>query len=251
MNFFKKDTGLLIRFDDIAENMNWDLMDKCEKLFSDYNIKPVIGVIPNNKDKDLLSFPYRKDFWDKVRSWQSKQWVIAIHGYNHLYDNVTNKKDFFRHGGNSEFFGHSLENQITKLQKSIEIFNKNRIKVRCFFAPNHTYDKNTFQALKSVGINEVIDGYGLIPYEYANIKFIPQLFYKPIFLPFGIQSTQIHLNTWGIEDFKNFENFIIKNSKKIIDYEYALSRLNNNIFYKILNYLTKNLLIIKRICSKS
>jgi len=59
------------------------------------------------------------------------------------------------------------------------------------------------------------------------------------------------LNTWGIEDFKNFENFIIKNSKKIIDYEYALSRLNNNIFYKILNYLTKNLLIIKRICSKS
>jgi len=251
MNFFKKNTGLLIRFDDIAENMNWNLMDKCEKLFSDYNIKPVLGVIPNNKDQDLLSFPHRKDFWDKVRIWQSKKWVIAIHGYNHLYDNVTNKKDFFRYGGNSEFFGHSLENQIDKLKKSIEIFNKNKIKVRCFFAPNHTYDKNTFQALKSVGINEVIDGYGLVPYEYANIKFIPQLFSKPILLPFGIQSTQIHLNTWSMEDFKNFENFIIKNSKKVIDYEYALSRLNNNIFYKILNYLTKNLLIIKRIYSKS
>ena len=246
MKFFKKNTGLLIRFDDVAENMNWNLMDKCEKLFLDYNIKPVIGVIPNNKDHELLSFPHRKNFWDKVRFWQSKNWIIAIHGYNHLYDKVTNKKDFFKHGGNSEFFGHSLEAQIDKLKKSIEIFSKNKIKVRCFFAPNHTYDKNTFLALKSVGINEVIDGYGLIPYEYANIKFIPQLFYKPIFLPFGIQSTQIHLNTWNIEDFNNFENFIKKNAKKIIDYEYALSRLSNNFTYKVLNFLTKNFLIIKR-----
>ena len=249
MNFIKNNTGLLIRFDDVAENMNWNLMDRCEKLFLDYNIKPVLGVIPNNKDQELLSFPYRKNFWDKVRFWQSKNWMIAIHGYNHLYDNVTNKKDFFKHGGNSEFFGHSLEDQINKLKKSIEIFNKNKIKVRCFFAPNHTYDKNTFRALKSVGISEVIDGYGLAPYEYANIKFIPQLFYKPIFLPFGIHSTQIHLNTWELKDFNVFEKFIVKNSKKIIDYDYALSKLNNSVAYKALNSLTKNFLMIKRIYS--
>ena len=42
--------GLLIRLDDIAENMNWDLMEKCEKLFLKYNIKPVLGIIPNNKE---------------------------------------------------------------------------------------------------------------------------------------------------------------------------------------------------------
>ena len=37
--------------------------------------------------------------------------------------------------------------------------------------------------------------------------FIPQLFYKEIFLPFSIQSTQIHLNNWDDDYFKNFENF--------------------------------------------
>jgi len=52
--------NILIRFDDIAENMNWQLMDKCEKLFAIYNIKTVLGVIPNNKDKELLSFPKKK-----------------------------------------------------------------------------------------------------------------------------------------------------------------------------------------------
>ena len=28
----KKNKGILIRFDDIAENMNWQLMDRCESL---------------------------------------------------------------------------------------------------------------------------------------------------------------------------------------------------------------------------
>ena len=47
---------ILIRFDDIAENMNWHLMNKCEALFDELNIKPVMGVIPNNKDSELLSY---------------------------------------------------------------------------------------------------------------------------------------------------------------------------------------------------
>ena len=46
---------ILIRFDDVAENMNWPLMNKCEVLFDKLNIKPVMGVIPNNEDKDLLT----------------------------------------------------------------------------------------------------------------------------------------------------------------------------------------------------
>ena len=39
-----------------------------------------------------------------------------MHGYNHLYDKETNKKDFFNYGGRSEFFGHSYEDQLSKIQ---------------------------------------------------------------------------------------------------------------------------------------
>ena len=53
-NYIKKNTGILIRLDDIAENMNWDLMNKSELLFEKYKIKPVLGVIPNNQDNELL-----------------------------------------------------------------------------------------------------------------------------------------------------------------------------------------------------
>ena len=252
MNIFKKNTGLLIRFDDIAPNMNWDLMDKCEKLFFDYQIKPVLGVIPNNEDKDLLSFPFKKNFWDKVREWQSNKWEIAIHGYNHKYTSETHKKDFFNYGGGSEFFGYSLENQKIKLKKSLEIFNKNKVDVRCFFAPNHTYDLNTFKALSAVGISQVLDGYGLLPHSKFGIKFIPQLFYKNFILPFGIQSTQIHLNTWSLEDFNKFEIFIKKNHKKIISYDYALSRKSDSFHNTIFRHFTEIILkFFRNLNSKS
>ena len=76
---------ILLRFDDIAENMNWHMMDKFENLLDKYDIKPVMGVIPYNQDKDLKAFPRRENFWKIVKRWQSKGWEISMHGFNHLY----------------------------------------------------------------------------------------------------------------------------------------------------------------------
>ena len=86
-----------------------------------------------------------------------------------------------------------------------------------------------------------------MPYHENDIKFIPQLFEKIILLPFGIQSTKLHLHTWKDIDYENFENFIKINSKKVISYDQALSKINNNYFYKILRYLISIVLRLKRI----
>ena len=249
-NYITENTGILIRLDDIAENMNWDLMKKSELLFEKYQIKPVLGVIPNNKDNDLLSYPKKNDFWEKVREWKNKGWEISMHGSTHVYDTNSKNKDYFGYGGGSEFCEHSLEIQMSKIKEGLKKFNEEKIRVRSFFAPNHTYDKNTFAALKNSGINEIIDGYGLMPYTENGIKFIPQLFYKVIALPFGIQSTQIHLNYWKQDDFDNFEKFIIRNSNKIITYDQAIKKINDNLFYKLINILTKKTVLIKRIIKK-
>ena len=32
-------------------------MDKCQDLLNHYNLKPVMGVIPNNQDSELLKYP--------------------------------------------------------------------------------------------------------------------------------------------------------------------------------------------------
>lgn len=191
--FISENTGIIIRIDDIAENMNWQLMEKCEELFDKYNIKPVLGVIPNNKDEELLNYPKKENFWELVRGWERKGWEISMHGYSHVYSQSTKKKDYFGYGGKSEFFGVELEKQILKIKNGLEKFDSEKIKIRTFYAPNHTYDLNTFKALKKCNIRNIVDGYGLMPYEKDGLSFIPQLFYKTLILPFGVQSTQIHL----------------------------------------------------------
>ena len=245
-----KNTGILIRLDDIAENMNWDLMEKSELLFEEYGIKPILGVIPNNKDNELLSYSKKNNFWEQVRKWRDKGWEIAMHGYTHVYDKICKNEDYFNYGGGSEFCGHTLETQISRIKNGLQKFKNEKIKIRSFFAPNHTYDKNTFIALKNFRINEVIDGYGLMPYIENDIKFIPQLFYKVFALPFGIQTLQIHLNYWEQKDFDNFEKFIKKHSNKIITYDQAIAKTNNSFFYKFINTSTKIILRTKRAIKK-
>ena len=66
-------------------------MDKCEKLFDDYNIKPVMGVIPNNKDEILKTF-LKEKILENCKRLAIERLEISMHGYNHLYNQNTNKK---------------------------------------------------------------------------------------------------------------------------------------------------------------
>ena len=70
----------------------------------------------------------------------------------------------------------------------------------------------------------------------------PQLFHKVILLPFGIQCTQIHLNYWKENEFNSFEDFIKKNNKKVITFDDAILKINDNIFYKLINFLLEKIL---------
>ena len=101
----------------------------------------------------------------------------------HIFIQTTQKKDFFNYGGKSEFYGKSLSDQKILIQNALKKFKSENVKTRSFFSPNHTYDLNTFKALKECGINNIIDGYGLFPFKKFDLIFIPQLFYKEILLP--------------------------------------------------------------------
>lgn len=241
-----KYTKLLIRIDDVAENMNWKHMDKCEQLFDEISIKPLLGVIPLNEDPDLKKFEINKSFWKKIENWQKKGWEITMHGCNHLYTQVSDKRDVFNYGGNSEFYGLGYSQQLEKINLGLNEFKKRNINVRSFFAPNHIYDQNTLKALKNSNIDIVIDGYGLFPFQKEGILFVPQLFYKEIFLPFGIQSTQIHLNNWDDEYFKNFKNFLIREQNNITDLDYIISIYNENSIKKVTNYIVEKTIKVIR-----
>ena len=240
-------TNYIFRLDDIAPNMNWDMMSKVKKLFNDYNVKPILGVIPKNEDEELKKYPLCKfDFWEKMRELRNEGWEIAMHGYEHLYSIKCKKIDYLGLGGNSEFVGQPYEVQLKKLDQGLNILKQHNLDTKIFFAPNHTFDQNTINACRTLGFESFIDGYGITPYYENQILFIPQLFYKLYSLSIGIQAFQIHINYFSNKDYLKLEKFVKKNKEKIISYPQVSNLARNTTLDKFIRCFFKKTLQLKR-----
>jgi predicted deacetylase len=246
MNYFFS-SKIIFRIDDVSHNMEWKSFFSVINLFKKYKIKPILGVIPNNKDKEFKKYPKCKfNFWKKICYFQKSGYEIAMHGYQHIYSTMSNN-DYLNHGGNTEFSGYSYLNQLQKLTRAKKIFNKNKIKVETFFAPNHTFDYNTIKALGNINIKYVIDGYGIAPYNYKNLAFFPQLFYKLKKIPFGFQTIQLHTNYFNKNDFANLKNFLEINKNKITNFsDIKNNNIKLNFFYLIIMIFIKKILVFLR-----
>ena len=65
-------------------------------------------------------------------------------------------------------------------------------------------------------------------------------------LPFGIQSTQIHLNYWNEDDYISFKKFVLKNKDKIITTDKILSIGKKSIIQNCVNFSVEKILKILR-----
>ena len=88
-----------------------------------------------------------------------------------------------------------------------------------------------------------------MPYEENNIKFIPQLFEKVLICVCCVCVCQLnYIYKCGKKnDYDNFEKFIHKNHKNIINYDQALAKVNNGTFFHIIKFLMKYVLRLKRL----
>ena len=235
----------ILRFDDACPTMDKRKWDKIETICDKYEIKPLIAVIPNNKDKSMMVDKYDEKFWDKIRDWQKKGWHIALHGFEHLY--VTNKSGFLPFNKQSEFAGLSLKEQMIKIKKGWAIFQKEQIKSNIWIAPSHTFDRNTLLALKQeTNIDKISDGIALFPFIKYEFKWLPQQVWKFRKMPFGVWTSCFHPNTMNENEFHNLELFIKENKDDFIDIEklkYKQFCMMNIIF----KYIFLGLLKIKRL----
>jgi len=227
----------LIRLDDACPTMDCKKWDRIESILDKYDIRPLVGIIPANNDKKMMIDPTDSNFWDKAQQWILKDWQIALHGYNHICTT--------RMGGmnpmwkRSEFAGLDYEEQCVKIQKGIAILNSHHIYPKYFFAPSHTFDKNTIAALqKESDIRIISDTIGRWPYKKGNFWFIPQITGRCIEMPLtGIYTFCFHPNTMTELSFHNLDLFLSKHYSKFIGFEEIdLSRYGDKkCFDKILS----------------
>lgn len=228
----------VIRLDDASDYNNLSNWNRMEKILNSYSIKPIVGVIPNNQDPSMVkAYKKNNDFWKKVKQWQNSGWIIAMHGYNHVY--ITDDGGINPIQKRSEFAGVSLKKQEDKIKNGIEIFKSNGIIPDAFFAPSHTFDENTLLALKkNSDIRIISDTIANDIYFENDFYFLPQQSGRVRKLPFKFVTFCYHPNTMRDNDFDELENFIKENRNKFNSLDIKnLTKRNKNILDKFLSLL--------------
>lgn len=193
----------LVRFDDICPTMDIEQFNRAVDLMNEYNIKPLIGIIPANEDPEQMLAKEDFEFWNKMLKLQKKGWTIALHGYTHVYDQEK-PKTIICGRKHSEFAGNTYQNQFEKIKKGKEILNHHGISTNVFFAPAHTYDKNTLRALKNNGFKYISDGMSTKPYVQEGVVCIPvRSFGIPDNEKYNINVAVNHSSEWGRENKAN------------------------------------------------
>lgn len=206
----------IIRLDDASDHMDLKKWNRIEKLLDQYDVKPVFGIIPKNRDQSLV-FTYKRnpDFWNLMHSWVGKGWIPAMHGYEHKY--VTKEGGINPVHKLSEFAGLSYEEQAEKLQNGWNILLDHGIRPDIFFAPSHTFDKNTLKALaEKTTIRIISDTIASDIYKDGKFWFIPQQSGKVRKLPFKTVTFCYHPNTMDKDAYNELEQFLCINHKSFV-----------------------------------
>ena len=234
-------TRYLIRLDDACPYMDRAKWQRMEDILDKYCVKPLVGIIPANADPQTMIESEDAQFWDKAKLWQKKGWSLALHGYDHCYISDKGMKGLNPLWERSEFSGVAVEVQRKKMSNGIAILKEKGLVVKHFFAPSHTFDNNTIEALKSeTDIRIVSDTIGRYPYRDGVFWFIPQIFGHCVNIPIpGIYTFCFHPNTMTDTSFETLERFLKKHSNKFISFdEIELTRYKKKkLFDKFLSWL--------------
>ena len=213
---FMKKRICTFRMDDITPAMNWERFRKIEDLFKKYDIRPLIGVVPDNRDPKLSPDEECSSFWEEVKRLEKEGWMLCQHGYQHVY--VTKDGGLIRKNMYSEFAGLSYEEQYDKLSKGKQELEAHGVYTKIFMAPAHSFDENTLKALANLGFTTITDGYTSYPYRRQGLVFYPCTMFGRGGVR-GLDTICLHANTTSDEDIATLDEFIRENREIIYSYD--------------------------------
>lgn len=224
---------ILIRFDDICPTMDYTQWGRAVEILEKYNIKPLLGVIPDCRDPELQIESPHADFWQYMHDLQGKGYKIAMHGYHHVYDSKT--RGIVNTSDLSEFAGHPYEVQFDKIAKGKQALHEHGVDTDVFFAPAHSYDENTLKALAANGFKYVSDGKSIKPFVRQGVVCIPcRSGGCPKINRGGYYTAVFHAHEWARPE-KAAEYYALKalcenHHDNIVDFDtYAARKCGNNI----------------------
>lgn len=232
---------LLVRLDDITADMDMSRFLRIKDILDKYNIKPLIGVVPDNHDDNLHYEDNNPDFWNLINMLISEKWVVSQHGYKHTY--CTGESGLLGINPYSEFAGITYAKQLEALSSGQGILLSHGISPEIFMAPAHSFDSNTLNALKELGFKAVTDGLYKKPYIREGLLFIPCRFLGNKCDDFD--TLCIHSNTISENSISDLENLLKR--KDICFINWNIDELKSKaIPYNIYIWIYERIAVFKR-----
>jgi predicted deacetylase len=213
----------LVRFDDLCPTMGWSSWEPVEEALVAAGVRPLLGIVPDNRDPKLHLEPARPDFWDRVRAWRDRGWSIGLHGCHHVL--TAGERGAYGWDERTEFAGLPPERQHELVARAVGVFEREGVRPDVWIAPNHSFDETTLAALRSHGVGVVSDGHGVFPHRDAGgTVWVPMQLWRFRERPLGVWTVCFHHNRWGEREVAAFVRDLDAYSDRITDLPTVLDR---------------------------
>jgi predicted deacetylase len=224
MSKLPKPAQYLLRIDDLCPTVHARRWDCIRLLIEEFGIRPILAVVPANKDPELEVSAPDPRFWIQMRAMEAAGAVIALHGYSHLC--ITRGKSLLPLHSTSEFTGLALDFQRSRIARGLQILRSHGLAPKLWVAPRHSFDLNTLAALRDQGIHYLSDGLARMPFQRGGVTWIPMQLWSPASRSRGLWTICIHPNTTNRARFEELRRFVRRHSDRFTSFDDVLAKFN-------------------------
>jgi predicted deacetylase len=196
----------LLRFDDLCPMMDRGKWQRFLPLLERFGVRPILAVVPDNRDPELQVAPEDPAFWDQMRDLQTAGASIALHGYQHLC--MAEGRGLVPLHRLTEFAGAPLEAQREWVRVGLGILRGHGLEARVWAAPRHGFDWNTVEVLREAGISVISDGFARRQYRERDATWIPVQLWGPVEKRIGLWTICLHAQTASESSIGELETFL-------------------------------------------
>jgi predicted deacetylase len=207
----------LLRVDDLCPTMHAERWRRLCELMDEFAPRPILAVVPDNRDPELAVSAPDPGFWQQMRERQAGGATVALHGYRHACKQKG--RSLVPMHRISEFAGVSLEKQHRWIDSGLAILRNQGLEPRLWAAPRHGFDRNTLRALRGAGIEYLSDGLGRLPVRRDGVVWIPQQLWRPAEKASGVWTICIHPNTMTESDALALRSFLNAHAEQFTSFQ--------------------------------
>ena len=196
----------LLRFDDLCPAMDRARWERFLPLISRFALRPILAVVPDNRDPELERGSPNEGFWEEMRALAVAGAVIGLHGCRHLC--LAHGRGLIPVHSRTEFAGVSKELQQAWMRDGLAILQARGLHPRVWVAPRHGLDRETLSVLREEGLTVISDGFAQRPFCDGGLTWIPQQLWEPTEKKSGLWTICLHSNSASDEDFCKLQAFL-------------------------------------------